>query len=297
MWGAAIDYKSGTYHINGNTNVLETKSHEGIECVWSGRNPNISVFSSLKIKFTWKFDWSKLKNQGVDELTGHIYVYSRNSWFPATKIDVKLTGNRQEIIKQIQCRNYYDDVSYEYSLTPHYAPTPRKLDYDKMFQPSELNDTILVVEGKKLHVNKTFLSYHSEYFRALFSSNFKEGQMDEIPIGDVSYEDFALLLSTFYPKPSYPNDSTVEKLLEMGRRFLVSSAISSAEHHLITNSTIENEEMLWLADEYGMPTLLEKCIRKITTVEDAKQLKKSEKYGQLSDKTKVKLYERLVDSM
>ncbi|EFP13017.1 hypothetical protein CRE_06874 [Caenorhabditis remanei] len=142
-----------------------------------------------------------------------------------------------------------------------------------------------------------FLSYHSEYFRALFSSNFKERQMDEIPIGDVSYEDFALLVSTFYPKPAFPNDNTVEIILKMARRFLVSSAISSAEHHLITNSTIENEKLLWLADEYGMPTLLEKCIREINTVENAKQLKKSEKYGQLSDKTKVKVYERLMDSM
>ncbi|EFP13033.1 hypothetical protein CRE_06876 [Caenorhabditis remanei] len=164
-----------------------------------------------------------------------------------------------------------------------------------MFAPSDQNDTILDVEGKKLHVSKAFLSYHSEYFRALFSSNYKEGQMDEIPIGEVSFEDFALLLSSFYPNPVFPNDNTVEKLLELARRFLVSSAVKSAENHLMNNSKIDNEKMLCLAEEYGMPTLLEKSIRGLDTLEKAKKLRRSEKYDQLSDKTKLKVFERLVN--
>ncbi|KAF1764286.1 hypothetical protein GCK72_004233 [Caenorhabditis remanei] len=121
--------------------------------------------------------------------------------------------------------------------------------------------------------------------------------MDEIPIGDVSYEDFALLLSTFYPNPVFPTDRTVEKLLEMGRRFLVPFVIKVTEQlYLISNnSLIENEKMMQLADEYGMSKLLEKCVRKINTVEDAKKLKKSEEYKKLSDATKSKVYERIKD--
>ena len=111
--------------------------------------------------------------------------------------------------------------------------------------------------------------------------------MDEIPIGDVSYEDFALLLSTFYPNPVFPNDSTVEKILEMARRFLVSAAISSAEYHLINNSKINNEKMLWMADEYGMPKLLEKSIHGLGTTYKIENLKQSEEFEKLSDKTKL----------
>ncbi|ULU08432.1 hypothetical protein L3Y34_019549 [Caenorhabditis briggsae] len=88
-----------------------------------------------------------------------------------------------------------------------------------MFTASEKTDVILVVEGKKLNVNKSFLSIHSDFFSDLFSANFKEGQMKEIEIKKVSYEDFGLLLATFYPNPQFPNDQTVEKLLEMARRF------------------------------------------------------------------------------
>ncbi|EFP13026.1 hypothetical protein CRE_06855 [Caenorhabditis remanei] len=287
-WGAVIIQVPFYYRCRYNTVFTVT---DGITCVWKGIIKSYHV-----MHFTWKFDWNKLKNQGVDELTGHISVVSNYNWFTTTRIDVKLTKNKQEIIKQVQCQNYYDDVSYVYSLTPHYAPTPRKLDCPKMFQPSELNDTILVVEGKKLHVNKTFLSYHSEYFRrALFSSNFKESQMDEIPIGDVSYEDFALLLSSFYPNPVFPTDATVEKLLELARRFLVSSVISIIEYHLMNVSKITHEKMLWMADEYGMPNLVEKCIRELDTLEKAKKLKQSDEYGSFSDGTKAKVLDHLMD--
>ncbi|EFP04179.1 hypothetical protein CRE_12356 [Caenorhabditis remanei] len=140
-----------------------------------------------------------------------------------------------------------------------------------------------------------FLSYHSEYFRALFSSNFKEGQMDEIPIGDVSYEDFALLLSTFYPNQVFPCDETVEKLLELARRFLVSSVINIIEYHLLNNSKINSEKLLWMADEYVMPKLLEMCIRGLDTTAKAKKLKQSDEYGSLSDSTKAKVLDRLMD--
>ena len=106
-----------------------------------------------------------------------------------------------------------------------------------------------------------FHSYHSDCFRALFSSNYKEGQMHEIPIGEVSFENFAFFRRNFYPKPVYVTDATVEKILKMARRFLVSSVILVTEHHLLNMSKIKNEKMLWLADEYDMPKFLEKCIR------------------------------------
>ncbi|EFP13006.1 hypothetical protein CRE_06873 [Caenorhabditis remanei] len=285
----AIEYKSDIYYIDSSNHVMETASHKGIKCTWTGKCVNLTPY---RFSYKWKFDWDELKNERVDKLTGHITVCSRNQWFPPMKIDVELTENKQEFAIEFECRNNTDTVYYQYSLTPHYIF--EKPSDDEMFAPSDQNDTILVVEGKKLHVSKAFLSYHSEYFRALFSSNFKEGQMDEIPIEDVSFGDFALLLSTFYPNPVFPNEETVETLLEMGRRFLVSSAIRISDYHLMNNSKINNGKMLWMADEYGMPELLEKCIRELDTVDKVKKLHQSPEYEMLSDNTKVKVLDILI---
>ncbi|EFP13014.1 hypothetical protein CRE_06882 [Caenorhabditis remanei] len=310
MSGGAIEHRSFNQQLTKGKSFLDASVKNGIECVWKGTMNN-----SYKSTFTWEFDWNELENQEEDELkidkiTGHIILKSEKNSFAPIKIDVNLTENNQVITKQVGgCYTSYI-VSYEYSLTPHYTPI-EKPSYDEMFAPSDKNDAILVVGGKKLHVSKAvsclysrkisinyrnfqFLSYHSEYFRALFSSNFKEGQMDEIPIGDVSYDDFALLLSTFYPNPSFPTDKTVEKLLELARRFLLSSVICISENHLLYSSKFNSEKLIWMADEYGMPKLLEKCIRGLNTVEKAKQMKKSEAYEQLSDTTKLKVVDRIL---
>ncbi|PIC48833.1 hypothetical protein B9Z55_007669 [Caenorhabditis nigoni] len=138
-----------------------------------------------------------------------------------------------------------------------------------------------------------FLSIHSDYFKVLFSNNFKEGSLSEIEINDISYDDFGLLCSSFFPNPQFPNDGTVEKLLELGRRFLLSSVIRIVEYHLIHGSKIGIPKMIWLADEYKMEKLLEKCIREMDSSEKAKQLRESEEFEKLSDATMSKLCRRL----
>ncbi|EFP13011.1 hypothetical protein CRE_06884 [Caenorhabditis remanei] len=286
MTDDAIEYKSVDYVVNSSTNVLETSVKNNIQCIWSG-----TTNDSELIDFKWEFDWSELKKQGVDELTGHITIESADNWF-TKEIDVILTEANKIITKRVSTHDFDDVVSFNYTLVPCIPVESAK--YRKMFLPSDQNDTILVVDGKKLHVSKAFLSYHSEYFRALFSSNFKEGQMDKIPIKEVSIDDFALLLSSFYPNPVFPNDETVEKLLEMGRRFLVSSAISISDYHLLNNSKINNERIIWLADEYVLPSLLERCLSDLDTVEKVKKLHQSPEYEMLSDNTKVKVLDILI---
>ncbi|CAL2047116.1 unnamed protein product [Caenorhabditis brenneri] len=73
--------------------------------------------------------------------------------------------------------------------------------YEKAFAKSDKTDAILVVNGKKLHVNKAVLSYHSDYFNVLFNSEFKEKSMTEIEIKDVKFEEFATLLSLVQYNP------------------------------------------------------------------------------------------------
>ncbi|EFP13008.1 hypothetical protein CRE_06877 [Caenorhabditis remanei] len=93
MLGEPIEYESVDCSVSSGTSVLETKTHNGITCVWSGK------WNNHQITFAWEFDWDELKSEGVDEITGYITIYSVNGYYTAKKIDVKIRGKK--------CRNFF----------------------------------------------------------------------------------------------------------------------------------------------------------------------------------------------
>ncbi|CAO4367272.1 unnamed protein product [Caenorhabditis nigoni] len=303
MTTKVFTYKSAQKTLNsGNVaTVLETVEKDGIKHTWSGYvEPNhCDVYQA---HLTWKFDWEDLRNEGVDRLVGHLIVNSLQSQRDRVIFYIDCTASKQTVFamfRMSQDFNYCGIFNFEYNLTAHYAeiPQPEKMSYDKMFVASDMTDMALIVQGKKLNVNKSFLSLHSDYFATLFSANFKEGQMEEIEIKEVSYKDFALFLSSFHSNRQYPNDHTVEKLLAMASRFQVSSVIRIIEYHLLNNSKIGIPKILWLADEYGLPTLrklLEKCINQMNSAEKARKLRKSPEFEKLSVNTRSLILERVL---
>ncbi|EFO89356.1 hypothetical protein CRE_21079 [Caenorhabditis remanei] len=107
--------------------------------------------------------------------------------------------------------------------------------YEKAFPSSAKTDAILVVDGKKLHVNKAFLSCNSDYFNSLFNSEFGEKSMAEIPIREVEFEDFATLLSLVHPTPIKPTKDQFEKLIELSDRFMLPGAKNRLESFMVTS--------------------------------------------------------------
>ncbi|PIC49029.1 hypothetical protein B9Z55_007778 [Caenorhabditis nigoni] len=308
MTTKVVSYKSYQREVDSvSVKELETRDKDGIKHTWSGY-----IDEHYQANFTWEFDWEELKKQGFDRLVGHLIVNSDNGHWNPHRVDIDWTEPNQSIstsLGRVQFSELHYDVTFEYELTAHHTekpplekvflelPKPKKSSYDEKFVASDKTDVVLVVEGKKLNVNKTFLAFHSDYFSTLFSAKFKEGQMKEIEIKEVSYEDFELLCSSFYPNPQFPNDSTSEKLLEMASRFQVSSVIGIVEYHLLNNSKIAYEKMLWLADEYIMPKLLEKCISQMNSLEMAKKLEKSPEFEKLSDRTSSLIFRQLLKSL
>ncbi|CAO4367419.1 unnamed protein product [Caenorhabditis nigoni] len=293
MTTKVIEYKSVQKTVNSSSvpDVLETSEKDGIKHTWSGR-----VDTSYKVNSIWEIDWEDLKRQGFYRLVGHLTISSVNNYWNPVRINIDWTDTNHSLLTTVAFGGYQSyNVTFEYNLTAHNVEKPLKICYDEMFVASDKTDVVLIVEGKKLNVNKNFLSFHSDYFSTLFSSNFKEGKMKEIEIKEVSYEDFGLLLSSFYPNPQFPNDSNVERLLKMSSRFQVSSVVGIAEYHLLHNSGIGYEKMLWLADEYAMPILLKKCISQMDTLEKAKKLKESPEYVKLSDRASSLLFRQLLE--
>ncbi|PIC48856.1 hypothetical protein B9Z55_007684 [Caenorhabditis nigoni] len=209
--------------------------------------------------------------------------------------DIKNTyiSERIDAIFELSLTPNYNEIVKE-SVAPENSEIEEEIPIDDIFKPSEQHDEILVIGKQKLHVSKAFLSFHSEFFEALFSNNSRGNKLKEIPIKEVTYKDFAVFCSSFYPNPVFPNDETVEKLLEMSRRFLVSSVTGIVEYHLIHNSRIPNEKMIWLADEYEMANLLKKCVQNIDSIEAAKELQETPEYAKLSNDAKAMVLDRIM---
>ncbi|UMM40099.1 hypothetical protein L5515_016868 [Caenorhabditis briggsae] len=236
----SIFYQTGQFTLH-STYIphLDFFNTNGIKCSSLG-----GVVSGGQAILNWNFDWNDLYNQGLYGTKGHIIVKERDNIFQPTKIEVNWAGNFQNLRKIIEDgRSEQYTVSLEYSLSPFCDPREAAL-YDEIFAPSDMTDAVLVVEGKQIHVNKAFLSIHSDYFKALFSKNFKEGRASEIELSEVSYNDFGLLCSRFYPNPQFPDDKTVERLLIMARRFLVSSKRKMSDHQNFAEDTYKKGNMV-----------------------------------------------------
>ncbi|CAL2047083.1 unnamed protein product [Caenorhabditis brenneri] len=134
--------------------------------------------------------------------------------------------------------------------------------YEKEFAKSDRTDAILVVQGNKLHVNKALLSYHSDFFKTLFNSDFKEKSMKEIEIKDVNFEDFATVLSLVQDNPLEINWKNAENLLKLADRFLLRGSKMHVERFIISINSqyFSRHEKLVLADKYNLENLLEHAL-------------------------------------
>ncbi|EFP08838.1 hypothetical protein CRE_19770 [Caenorhabditis remanei] len=165
-------------------------------------------------------------------------------------------------------------------------------EYESTFAQSDKTDAILVVDGKKLHVNKAILSYYSEYFNTLFNSDFKEKSMQEIPINDVNFEDFAATLSLLLNNPIKPTGENAERLLTIADRFLLPVVRPSVELILVT-SYKDKLEKIRIADKFKLPELLNHSLMLFTKSDDFWRIKRNPVYETLSDNTKAAFFSRL----
>uniref|UniRef100_A0A914D6M3 BTB domain-containing protein n=1 Tax=Acrobeloides nanus TaxID=290746 RepID=A0A914D6M3_9BILA len=67
--------------------------------------------------------------------------------------------------------------------------------------PNSLSDVVLIVEGKRLHVTRSYLAVHSEVFHKMLLGKFVEGQQKEITLmgpENLKYDEFLTLLKVLY---------------------------------------------------------------------------------------------------
>lgn len=74
-------------------------------------------------------------------------------------------------------------------------PQPSKSQFE---ETNEVSDIALVVEGRELHVSKSVLMLHSPVFKTMFTADFKENNLKEIPLEERKYAVMVNLLDQSY---------------------------------------------------------------------------------------------------
>ncbi|VDM96127.1 unnamed protein product [Thelazia callipaeda] len=156
-----------------------------------------------------------------------------------------------------------------------------------------ISDGVLVIDGIRLHVSKTYLALYSPVFHAMFFSKFSERNKKEITVEDVILDEFIEMLSVVYPSHKPVSAENVEFLLELGDKFEVQFVIDECEKFLMRSDDIAVVTKLVWADQYCLAKLQDVCVRTFKQPGDIKALKQTEEYKNLSDTTKAALLEKI----
>ncbi|GMR35161.1 hypothetical protein PMAYCL1PPCAC_05356, partial [Pristionchus mayeri] len=112
-------------------------------------------------------------------------------------------------------------------------------------------------EKKKIHVNKENLASQSPFFEKLFYSDFKEKNMDEIPIGDVEHEEFTNLINIVYGFDGVSlSSANVHRVQQLADRLELKIVQDRVVSFVLSNSySFSLNEKLIFSEEYYIPFL------------------------------------------
>lgn len=130
-----------------------------------------------------------------------------------------------------------------------------------------LTDVTLVVEDRKIYVNKDILSEHSPVFNTMFKGQFKESTAEEIILQGKRAADFVKFLKCFYPNMKDPiSGENVLQVLPLAHEYQ-SPLVADCEDFMIamckpniglTVSTLL--DYILAGEKYGLTKFLEAAV-------------------------------------
>ncbi|PIC49268.1 hypothetical protein B9Z55_007928 [Caenorhabditis nigoni] len=126
----------------------------------------------------------------------------------------------------------------------------------------ESSDVVLMVGDQKFYVAKLLLTFHSTYFKCLFSGSFSESQKSEIELKDIDPLVFQYFLELIYGI-SLLNDTIIMDILELADFFDAQIVMERCEEFLLNRSEKPVAVKFQAALKYKMEKLKVKCYSEI----------------------------------
>ncbi|KAL0211722.1 hypothetical protein RCL1_005348 [Eukaryota sp. TZLM3-RCL] len=141
-------------------------------------------------------------------------------------------------------------------------PIPPKLDsFESFFQSGLFSDVNIQVADRTFSLHRIILANASEFFKALFSNEWKESGMDCIPVHFDDVDSFQLLLKFIYAGIIEFSPSNVLNLLVCASQFQVNSLISKCSDYMERSVSHECAmSYIQAASVYGLIQVENRCI-------------------------------------
>ncbi|GMT29672.1 hypothetical protein PFISCL1PPCAC_20969, partial [Pristionchus fissidentatus] len=190
-----------------------------------------------------------------------------------------------------------DKIIVEATITVKETVGIRKpLEFDFFSPPSfGSDDVILVVEGKKVHVGKQYLTIHSPVFAAMFNGDFAEKNKEEIELKDVSREEFIELLYVIYPSYRPITRYSVRFILALADFYQIKYASNLAETYLIKTEVFTTAAKLLLADKFKLNVLQVFCFHNFSLFSILLSSKSEDEFKDLSHVMRSSLLTRMLE--
>lgn len=171
-------------------------------------------------------------------------------------------------------------------------------------EPWLFSDVVFVAEDKKFHVHRYVLAQWSPVFETMFSSEFKEKNLSEIPLPDKKASEFKELLLLIYPTISGKalntiNNTNCHCLLRLAREYQMDVIYKKCEEFMV--SKIQNASGntfmadLIFAQTYNFEKLLKISIDKaISNISQYNDFKSHELFDQIEPQNFKQIAEGII---
>ncbi|CAO4368933.1 unnamed protein product [Caenorhabditis nigoni] len=121
------------------------------------------------------------------------------------------------------------------------------------------SDVVLMVGDQKFYICKMYLSFHSSYFKSLFSGNFQESGKSEIELKDIDPDVFQYFLELIYGISSV-DDTMIMEILKLADFFDAQIVVKRCEEFFLNGSEKPLKVKFQAALKYRMEKLKVKKI-------------------------------------
>ncbi|XP_068748499.1 BTB and MATH domain-containing protein 36-like isoform X1 [Montipora capricornis] len=169
-------------------------------------------------------------------------------------------------------------------------------------EPWKLSDVVLVVEDQRFHVHRSTLAFWSPVFERMFTTDFKEKDIDEISLPGKKASQFDEMLQMMYPslEEKLITQRNCYFLFELAREYQIDS-ISHKSVNLMVSMVKDRTEkdvlgMLVYAQTYQIEPLVSTCIYEARRL-SLKELKQHEKRDQIEPDNYLRIAEGIIERL